>query len=434
MNIVFVVMSIFFITAIGYITIKTLGNLQLTFLEKIYFSFGLGIGACAVQLILYSFLAISWKPEYLLAPWVFIAGMFLVINRKKFKNIQNVSPFFSALDKILLLLLGAVCLYVLFQSQLRPLSAWDGWAIWLYKAKVFFIDGNINPTHTVYFENDYPHFLSLAIAYIYILIGKIDDRSVLLLFSGFYIATGLATFSFLKTYISQTKALILTFLLLSTQSFIRHGGKWDAGYADLPLGFFFLCSSILSWKYISSKNIKILILLQIFLAITSQIKNEGLPFSIIIELLLLFTLFRLKKLKNMLFFLIWLIPLIFWKLYKKAHVFYANYLFNHTLLHINRLPTVLIEIGREILHIQRWNFFWIFITFCFVLFVLQKKSKLSILFYSIFFLQLLVYVGIYLITPHDVVGHVRNTIDRLFLQIAPLVLIAAGITFFGTIE
>ena len=55
-------------------------------------------------------------------------------------------------------------------------------------------------------------------------------------------------------------ALIFTFLLLSTQNLVRHGGRFEAGYADLALGFYIFLSVLLLLDYLKIQNKKALFL------------------------------------------------------------------------------------------------------------------------------------------------------------------------------
>ena len=387
MNVYIVLFILLIITCFGYLLITSFHLLShFSDIEILPYGFGLGVGICALQLIIYSVFAISWKLPFLCIPW---GIFFLFVYIKKRKNVIIRFPRIKKINLLQVILLAFIFLlifYVAFEAQFRPLSAWDGWAIWFMKAKIFFFDQGIYDFRTVYFENDYPHIFSLFLAYISSLIGVFDDKALLVTFFMFYLCLGSMFFFSLKKSFGITKALLFTFLLISTQNIIRHGGRWDAGYADLALGYYFFALVLLLKNYLNFPDKKHMIILQIFLAITSQIKNEGIPFSIIIESILLCVIAR-SKITHAIYIFIWLMPLFFWELYKRTHVFFPNYLFNKTFLDISRIFHILPVVSGEMFNIQRWNFLWIFFITGSVLFLLHIKKNFLTLVYFIFFLH-----------------------------------------------
>lgn len=432
MNEILIFLGISFILGLGFVFIKFFNLLSdLSNIEIIPFSFGTGIGIIALQLIIYSCLAVPWNVFNLFIPWTIIFFLFLALKPKFLYGQIKFKFSFNLISLTSLLLIFSLFLYCTFEAQLRPLSAWDGWAIWLFKAKVFFVDKSINPNHTIYFENSYPHILSLIITFLYLVIGSVNDRVVLLIYPAFYIfLAGLLFFS-LSRKIGTEKALLSTFLLISSQDIIRHAGQWDAGYADLPLGYFIFASVVLLEKFIKNKNMKNLILLQVFLAITSLIKNEGLPFSIIIETITIYHIFKFHKLRELYLTLIWAIPVILWTIYKNTHNFFPNYLFNKTSIHPERIFIIIFQITKEALNFQRWNLLGEFIILCFLVYLFTPKRKLISLLYLIIFLQLSVYISVFMLTPHNVIAHILNTMDRLFLHIAALSLYTSFLVIFS---
>ena len=143
-------------------------------------AFALGFGFISTELFLYSFFGINWNIMSMLFPVIII----MVLTRfwkyswylhfKKIPHIDRINMFF------LILIIGLV-FFVGFESILRPVSAWDGWASWLLKAKMFYIDGAVHPSQFLYSESEYPPYLSMYISFLYIGIGKVDDKAVLLL-------------------------------------------------------------------------------------------------------------------------------------------------------------------------------------------------------------------------------------------------------------
>jgi hypothetical protein len=212
---------------------------DLRILEKLPYALGLGIGSISFQLFTYSRLKVPWNQLSIILPWIIIFAYLFYVERQKIHFIKlHFKGKFSKLDNFFGILLVVVIFYTGFEAWLRPLSAWDAWAIWLLKAKMFFVDGFVNPHVYHLLKDSYPYVINLAATFIYIILGKVDDRAVLLLFFSFYLMLGLTFFSFSRQRFGVFSALLFTFLLLSIQNLIRHGGRFEAGYADLALGFY----------------------------------------------------------------------------------------------------------------------------------------------------------------------------------------------------
>ena len=60
-----------------------------------------------------------------------------------------------------------------------------------------------------------------------------------------------------------------------------------------------------------------------------------------------------------------------------------------------------------------------------------NKMKNFMIIYAIIFLQLIIYVFVFIISPYEPAIHVPNVIDRLILHLAPLVMFAISLTFYS---
>jgi len=94
------------------------------------------------------------------------------------------------------LLVGVIAVQVALVAVLavgRPLTAWDGWAIWGLKARTIFLEGGVSPA--VYADPSrasthpyYPLLLPLTEAWVYGWLGTPDDRLVGLVSVLFYLS------------------------------------------------------------------------------------------------------------------------------------------------------------------------------------------------------------------------------------------------------
>ncbi|OGH12563.1 MAG: hypothetical protein A2857_01250 [Candidatus Levybacteria bacterium RIFCSPHIGHO2_01_FULL_36_15] len=415
-----VLLIILAIVFIGYLFIRVINVFEKRCLaEIIFYAYGVGVGAVAFQLFTYSRLGISWNPLLLIGPWLLI----VLIFRNKIFPKQSILPFQKVklryFDKIMIVLILSLIFFVAFESIIRPVQAWDGWSSWLMKAKIYYMDGKINPSSFLYLDSEYPLTISLMSTFIYIMIGQVNDRAVLLSFFMFYFSIGAVTFFSLKNYVGLTRSLIFTFLLLSLQNIIRHGGRFEAGQADLALGYYILVSGILLMDFIKNYNIKTLILLNLFLGITSMIKNEGLPYSLFVEVLIIYHIIKIRKYNYLLPLFLWLIPLLDWQLFKIINRLPVNYLFRNFYIHTGRILDVILTISKEFINLKNWNILWlVFIASIFLPLSTKIRSVLRYLYILIFF-QLIMYLFIFLITPVDATVHINNVIDRLLIHIAP---------------
>lgn len=432
MSEIIVLLLLTFITLIGFIIIRFFDFLpDVSNVESVFYSFGLGVSLISFQMFLYSVFAIQWSLISIIPPWLVTFFVMHILKPKFLITKTKLKYSLKFLDKVLIVIIFSLLLFVCFEALIRPLSAWDGWTSWLYKAKMFYVDGFINPKSLG--DSEYPLVISLASSFIYTALGAINDRVVLLLFYMFYFSLAGIFFFSLKKYIGLTKALLFTFLLISTQNLIRHGGRFEAGQADLALGYYFFISGVLLLKFIKDKSYKTLILLNIFLGIAANIKNEGLPFSIFVQLIIMFIIFRTKKYKELLFSLFWFVPIFTWQLFKVINNFPKTPYYVGSVVHPDRIFVVIIEIFKEFMNVQNWNLLWFLFLVCSLLYLFKFKRSISAI-YILIFLQLASYIVIFLVTPVNPVLHVRNVIDRLLIHLAPLAVFVSAVTLFSKFE
>lgn len=425
MNHLIVIFSLLLLISIGYFLIS-FGNFlsNLKFFEKIPYAFGLGVGVIAMQMFVYSRLNVSWEAGLIISPWVLVFFILLYNSKFKLMKLKFKPPKMVSYQFVLLALIIVNLLYTFFEAWLRPLSSWDGWAIWILKAKLFFIDGFVNPQVYHLLKENYPYVINLASSFLFSVLGEADDRAVLLLFYLFYFFL-IVSFAFaLKNKIGFTKALFFTFLLSSAQNLMRHGGRFEAGYADLALGFYIFTDFTLLLRFIKSRAYKDLILLSVFLGITGLIKEEGLVFALITQVILIYyTLLRFKNFKLFLVSFLWLIPILDWQLYKVSNgLFYS--LYANSAFHPERIFPILLEILKEMINVKNWNFLWLSFMLGLLIFVKYRKRRLV---YMLIGLQLFSYFVIFLMSPYEPSAHVKNVMDRLLLHIAALAIYSIAV-------
>lgn len=432
---IIVLVSLFIFIFVGYLLIKAFSLFPLkSNLLLFSCSFGLGTSVIAFQLYIYSRLGIFWSLFSLLLPWIILGAGVFGWRKKRLLPLYKI-PKLKKADIAFVGLIGILLTFVAFESTLRPVVAWDAWAIWLLKSKIFFLDGSIQIPIFRYVESSYPILVSLMYTFLYVAIGYVDDRSVLLLSFAFYLMQGIGFFAFLKEKTSITFGLIGTFLLLSTQNILRHGGRLEAGQADIILAFYMLITGVVLIEFLSSKKLKIVILLQLLLGITALIKNEGLAYSIFVQLIVWVSIIQKKKPILLLASVFWVIPVIDWEYFKLSNnIPKLSEVFVGSTIHFSSMLSIMQAMISEFTNIQNWNLLWILFFAVIFLYNTRVLKSTFLPLYVLIFLQLGLFFSLYMIFPNNPVDLVNSSFNRLLLQIAPLALLVSLLEVYPSIR
>ncbi|HSA84431.1 MAG TPA: hypothetical protein VLF20_06135 [Patescibacteria group bacterium] len=425
MSIVIVVLSILFLSAIGYAILRGCHLLSAKDnLIAIGASYGLGVGLVSAQLYLYSLMYVPWEREFILIPWIVLFLFVLVKNRKRIKIVFPQISSWKRLDLLILLGMVLTVSYVIFEALLRPVVAWDAWANWLMQAKVFFWEGMIRPDMLTYMESEYPLTINLLGTFIYLMLGKVDDTVVLLTSTAFYLFLTITFFAALRKKYSLRYALLFTFLLMATQNFVRHGGRLEAGLADLPLGYFAFVSIVFLFEYFKKRTIQTLVLLTVFLSLTSLIKFEGIFLSVFIILCASVHIIRHKLYYQFLILGLWILPFISWQFDRKVMDLQGSYSTNHGLeVSVDKTLHALSGTLKELFNIKSWGLLWIMYFFSLFSFGIRSDKAVFVL-NAIILSQFGLYLLIYNVTAWH---NPESSIERLLMHIAPLVFYSLAI-------
>lgn len=425
MNALITSLTILFISSLGFIIIWGFRLLppKNNLLAAAY-SYGLGVGLISMQLFIYARLHIPWHKELLIFPWLVLIVVLLIKNRKAIHLRLPKKPKLGIFEYLLLVGIFLTISYVVFEALIRPVSVWDSWAMWLFKAKIFFMDGGVFTSAFHYEKSGYPLVINFLGTFIYLMLGRVDDSAVLLTSSAFYLSLALLFFCSLNKKFSLRYALLFTFLLITTQNFIRQGGRIEAGQADLPLGYYAFASLMLLFNYLKNSDKKSLLLMNIFVGILSLIKYEGIPLGIAIQLFALIHIYKHKLYTHLWYLLFWVTPLIDWQVYRTIYQPQNSYFESHRLiLSFNKIVNAIFGTIKEFINLKSWNMLWI-IYFYSLFWVKVKYSKELVIANTIIFFQLSIYMTMYFFT----VGNgPESSIERLLIHIAPIVLFSLAV-------
>ncbi len=147
-------------------------------------------------------------------------------------------------------LLGAAAALAVWAPYERamPLSSqsWDAWAIWLFKAKAFFLDGGLGGylSRTAEFvgQPGYPLLTPLYAAFLYNLAGAAADQSAKLLSPCFFLAL-LGAFHYVARRLANPLTAGLTTAMLALAAAPQRVAFELAGYADTTLSVYFVAAA-----------------------------------------------------------------------------------------------------------------------------------------------------------------------------------------------
>lgn len=427
MQILFLIASISSLFIVGFIYIQSFNLLKNSnFIETLGYSYGVGIGVITFQMFVYSLLHIPWNLFFIVTPHIFLGWRYK--THYMFKPVTLKTH--SRSVKVLLVLSALLFIFVTVESVLRPLTAWDGWATWMFRAKIFYHDGFINPAILRTINLEYPVLVSLLGTYIYLFLQAVNDRLVLLLYPLFYLASSLILYSGLKKESNSLWASIGLFFYMSMQDIIRHAGRYDAGQADLSLSYFILGACVLLRNYTRNQDLRLLILVNIFSASAALTKNEGIPFFIIMLLVQVVFLIQKHTIKSIFISLFSIVPVSLWIIFKYINRLPLNYhLSSFSSERIMRVGDIAILMGKEFLNISHWNLLWIVFFIAFIInFYYQTSYRLLSI---IIILQLIVYAVIFIITPYEIKSYIPNVIDRLYMHLAAISLFVTILTCYS---
>ncbi len=389
-------------------------------------AYGIGIGSITVQMMLYSFFHIPWNVPLLIIPWVILFFIKAFMKKRIMKFTWKFRYVFTMIESILFAGIVTTIIFVIIEANIHPLLAFDGWANWFLGGKAFYLSNGISPQFIRYANNSTPPLISLMIAFVYLCIGHINDQVALFFFTGFYLALLVVFYAYARQYLSRSYALLFVFLLATIENVIRHAGRFDVGYADFPLGYYFFSATIFLITFSQKRTLQSFFLFQFFITTAALVKSEGISYYLISQGLMLYFAGDKRKItvQQVLIFVGSVLILISWYLFKHIYHLPENP-FVRPQIGISRIFPVLFTMLKEFFNFPRWNFLWItYLIACLVSF--RNKTARIVIIATL--LQLVVYFGVYLTTPLDPVMHIKNSFDRLLLHITPLAMFLVSIS------
>lgn len=317
-----------------------------------------------------------------------------------------------------------------------PHGAWDGWAIWNMRARFLFRGGahwaDAFSQHLEWSHIDYPLLLPASIARVWYYIGKDSVLAPALIANLFTLATITLLSSTLLMLRGRSQAYLAILALLGTSYFLRHAAYL---YADTPLSFFMLATTILFFLYGHSteKRRTLLLLAGIMAGFAAWTKNEGLLFVLVVVSIHLACHIRQRSWRQCRFettsLLLGLLPTLGVVAYFKFHIAPENDLLSA--LSSQSIADRITDPSRYVLvakffglQVVRYGRGLVLVLVTYGIFMgttrNRRHSIMTKMFIIVLSLMLCSYLAVYILTPHDLQYHLNTSAKRLLLQLLPM--------------
>ncbi len=423
-------------------------------------AFMLGLGCISLEMFFYSLARIPYGILYIAAPWAALSALMLPAFIKNPRSSKGgFKLFFSGAGfggLFFLLIIFSQVIYAFLYGIIPPISSWDAYQTWFFKANVFFKDRGVVAS---FFDiplvhPDYPLLIPLSAAWVYTCLGYINDVLVRAIYPLQYVSLLLIFYYLVKRTSSVRTALVFSALLSITPIIMVHGAGLPVrigelytgdfvGYADLALSIYFLAAAGFFYLYVIEETKPQLFLTALFLGLGAWTKDEGFVFALLGGLMVLGHMALTRKTSKTgwvtFLFFIGILSLVAgpWVIYKSIlripgeydrSVGPATFINN-----LNRLPAIFSFIGFILFKkVSLYNFTW----YAYVVSNIvrwRKAFRRPLLYLNLIVAaQISVYVFVFIITYLDLDFHLKTSVDRLAMQLTPLAMfiVAANLSGF----
>jgi hypothetical protein len=397
---------------------------------------GIGAGICAF--IFFVFRRPLFTVEF---AFVVVTAVLFWLRWLNFRDGFGGSAQSVALLGLVLPAAAVACAAMLIRVYRMPHGNWDGWAIWNWEARFLYRAGPHWRDYLPWaYHGDYPLLVPSTTARIWRYMGtELPDVGgtlgvVLSLASVAVLGLTLAELR------SRTLGALVALTLICTPSYLN----WASSqYADVPLGFYFLSSlALISFYFERSGDpqaSRILGLAGFLAGCAAWTKNEGILLVIGAGTALSMSAFRKPAetwQRIRVFSMGGALPLAVLLFFKLTNTV-GNYVVAYhegklqKVLDLSRHATILRYVGHNIVSFGAWSLSPLLPLLAFILLIgVHRPIFASDGWRTIATAMLIVVAGyyfVYLTTPIDLKWHIETSMDRLFIQLWPSILLIAGL-------
>lgn len=430
--------------AIGAIVLKFLPISVKWDIKAFSLLYGLGAGCVTLEMFILSLCGVHFSFLAIFTLWILIVIMLSVRgytisppeallkqSREILKNLWGMPVIFKVLFLILCAVMGLYFTAILLGI---PLTGWDAWAHWGFKAKIFYIDKKVPlglylDKFSILPVKEYPLNVNLMQSLFYMFLGKFDDSYARIMFFGFFVMIITYFYSVVKEAHNKFNAYLFTLFLTAMPMFKSFAYGYYCGYADLVFTYYNFISVTLLWAWIlKGKHEKNLFYLSsIFSAFAIWTKVDGI---ILLAANLICLCVFSQNIKDgikgaLKYFLaplainiLWYGMFVFLK-FPLTHLSEKSFIPAYE--YVERLKLLSERLFMEIVNVSSWNIFFIVFIMALIFIyrsITGKKQKFI-------FINLLLQFGLYvfmMMIDCDV-RVMWNSLSRLLMPLMPLVLL-----------
>ncbi len=327
-----------------------------------------------------------------------------------------------------------------------PFTSYDGRAIWSYKAKVMLHEQSIlgeafTDPYRIHYHRDYPVLVPIAMYAIYDLTGGVNERLVRMLFSTFFLMQVLFLYGMLRRIGTGGALAMVGALFYCATPFRddwseRDGGALNSGAVDIPLSFFAMVSVLGFLLFWRERQRWQYLLGGVFGGLALMTKSEGVVIvAVALAGNMAVALFgRGGAIKRDVALAIGGVLLSFavalpWQIAKSGIPnFYdedygAQFRPDILLGAWQRLGVILYTIGKEIVFIEKWNWYWVALIAMVPAAIPAWLGRREFFLDSLLLAWLSIYLFVYMVSPLNLVFHLNTSTSRLASHLLPLVLV-----------
>lgn len=407
-----IILSMGLLVVAGLLFLRFADYSELSLDVRIGTAFLLGSALLTVAMLALSGVGLKWSPLTVMATSLVLTSSGLLIRKSGAEHQEmKVGGGYPLADALLILVLTVHALYV---TESAP-RHWDYWAIWGLKAKVFAAGGTIDWSFltdpaNAFAHPDYPLLLTMIYSFLASWGETWNDRWFGLVDTAFVtslllVVRGVCTRLFGSVAIGSWTALLLAFPAMQI----------IFGYADLPLFAFVTCGLLFLQMHLQRPTSRLALLGFLLLGGGALTKNEGLSFLLIALVVAAMASRRpkwttLMAVPGLVLVASWQIPRLFLDL--STDVTRSGW-----------LPRAAERIDDPTLGLALWHFLpstavAALITVSVAALLARERLKRLALLVAVPALQLLIYLGVYMGSPHDLTWHIATSWSRISLHVA----------------
>jgi hypothetical protein len=399
------------------------------------------LGAGSVSLGMF-FLGLMIRGPALLALLSVICVLLAVAGSRRAGNQRiQIRPSASTAAASGALVLLALTMGLVTWFTFRRSLGWDGLFVWEFKARLAAMSGGIVPQ--AYYQDpamawshpDYPLLLPLSEAWFYMWLGRPHQHLVKILFPLFYLAMiGLLLRGAPVFGGCRRQGVIAAVLVFAIPAAVLGEGA-SSGYADFPMGVFYLAAVVYVGEYLRTGDRDYLPLVGTIAACLVWLKQEGMILAPCVVLALLRRFLQDGAWKSL---LVVALPgsllAACWSIYlRNAGVQRGLDFMKVTLAnvwnHLGRISDVVDWMAKEVLNWNAWGILWPVFLLALVLPGSKTRTQVRLLLAVVVLVPVIVYMGSYVLSSWDpFLDHVKYSLPRLMLHVTPLALLVVAIS------